>query len=117
MNCPYCQKDIPAENSGGPCPFCGKELSPRNKRWCPFFAVLFTPAIGTFVSESLKAESVAVGIAIFGSLIGGLICAGIMTYNLRRGVLSFLLNGFLMFCLSFIISCIGCTASSGFNGF
>src|SRR5262249_52156546 len=87
MNCPYCQSVLP-DGQAGVCPSCGRELkapppigvapalAPVRINWLLFFAVLLAPPLLSLVVArgGRDTEGLAIGTALLGGGVAGLIC-------------------------------------------
>src|SRR5450755_523679 len=107
MNCPHCQKELPANSGAAWCPFCGRDLLPNEAgsqpqpafeqnhvRWPKFFIFLLAPAICCFLALAVDVGGLAVFSALLGSLISGLICTRIImgainSTGLKRSMVHF----------------------------
>lgn len=130
MNCPHCQKVLPANYGATYCPFCGMgipvgesplpvngpSLATVRIHWSVFFAVLLAPAlltsISSFLGRGYDNESLSPGIAFLGSLAAGFACGIMVAFHIgkntaTRFVLGLLFSAaFAFFCL--ILSFFGC---------
>src|SRR6476469_8232621 len=93
MKCPHCQAEV-TESAAAVCPVCGKEIAPPLAApppaeaataqkssagyWLVFFAVLLAPPLLTLgaASGGRNAEGAAIGIALLGGGLGGIISGG-----------------------------------------
>jgi hypothetical protein len=129
MNCPHCQKELPANSGAAWCPFCGRDLLPNEAgsqpqpafeqnhvRWPKFFIFLLAPAICCFLALAVDVGGLAVFSALLGSLISGLICTRIImgainSTGLKRAMVHFGLA--IILCgLSFFLCFVGCISAS-----
>jgi|ERR1700722_881686 len=131
MNCPHCQQGLPADFSLEMCPHCGKDLpgehlraetpAPLGRvRWPLFFAVLFAPAVCSFIAMALNAGFWAVLSGLSGSLISGLACTWMVKRSLaaagRRSAALIFGIGVLLCGLSYFLSGLGCSGGASMSG-
>ena len=129
MNCPHCQKELPANDAAAWCPFCGRDLEPDAANlasqpafassyvnWPKFFVVLFAPPVCCFLALAVGVGGLAVIFGLFGSLISGLVCArmimeGINLAGFKKAATHFGLI-ILLCCLSCFLCFVGCMSAS-----
>jgi hypothetical protein len=121
MNCPGCQKELPGFSVATRCPFCGAELplpvfQPVWISWPKFFAVLFAPALGSFLAGAIRSGGLILLFGLLGSLVASLICArmlmkGVNLTGFRRALfhsgLALVLCG-----LTWFLCFLGCTGAA-----
>jgi hypothetical protein len=129
MNCPHCQKELPANYEAGWCPFCGRDLKPGQANppsqrafesnyvsWPKFFIVLLAPAVACFLALAVDVGGLAVILGLFGALISGLMCARMIMEGVNlagsKKALAYLGLAFLLCCLSCFLCFIGCISAS-----
>src|SRR5579863_7636547 len=92
MNCPNCQKELPADYAAARCPFCGHDLAvsgnesvqqplpPVRTHWLIFFSVLLAPVLLTILAVRLGAKngSASAGIAMIGEGAAGIVCGAML---------------------------------------
>jgi len=131
MHCPHCQQALPDEHSAANCPFCEQELARENRQEVGlaqtahlnlpvFLAVLFAPAVCSFVALTMNMGGLASMSGVLGSLISGLICTGMIMKEFQstgvRRALTSLAMGVLFCFLSFALSSLGCALGVNVSG-
>jgi hypothetical protein len=130
VNCPHCQKGLPENYGALYCAFCGKDLPPREVEsspvnelrqvsWPKFFAILFAPAVGCFLSLSLDVGAFAVLLGLIGSLVSGLICTRwimeiVKLFGYKRALAHFGL-AICLCSLSWFLCFLGCTGAESIS--
>jgi hypothetical protein len=128
MNCPHCQKPLPADWVSEWCPMCGRDLSPtdavppQNKppavrvNWLVFFSILLAPALLSVLVVLLGARqgNLAPWIAFFGGILAGIVCGAMLGFSLGRTRAARILLGLLLSIVMVVVcvgmSCFGCMA-------
>jgi hypothetical protein len=128
MNCPFCQKELPANHGGAYCPACGNDLplppgvarplDPGQKiSWPWFFVCLFAPVLLTMLSARLSSQAagVAVLIVLLGGPVSGGMCGVMLSRRLGRTTESRVLLGMLlvpvMMAVCVVMNFFGCVAA------
>ncbi len=120
MTCPHCQKEQPENYSADCCRFCGRDFSGESTpsvdlakiSWPLFFAVLFAPAVISFVSLAGNLGSLMVVATFGGSLLAGKICAAMLDQQRGYSTLAQLLITMALAALSFTLCFGGCMAGA-----
>lgn len=131
MNCPHCQKELPANYSANWCSFCGKdlpepasseqELPPVKFKWKLFLCVLLAPPLLTLLSAAAMHflilpdstnESLTPFVGLIGGGIGGIICGvliGLQSRNLAARVFLSIFMAAIMIPVCVTLCIFGCT--------
>jgi hypothetical protein len=129
MNCPHCQKELPANYGGVYCTACGNDLplapgvagplDPGQKiNWPWFFVCLFAPVLLTMITVRLPSQAggFAVLFVLLGGPISGGMCGVMLSRRLGRTAESKVLLGMLlvpaMMVVCVAMNFFGCVASS-----
>jgi hypothetical protein len=128
MNCPHCQKELPENHGAVYCLFCGRDLVPEETgilppifesnrfHWPKFCMVLFTPAVGCFLSLAMDVSGLALIFGLVGSVASGLICARMIMGSLhlagsKRFLVHFVL-AMLLCGLAWLLCFLGCAGGA-----
>src|SRR5271169_3341166 len=129
MNCPSCQKELPADYAAAWCPFCGRdfpdsradlvqhELSPVKTNWLIFFSVLLAPVLLTMLAvlSGAKNGNASPGIAFVGGGAAGIACGAMLGRKIGKTTPTRILFGVLFAVTLMVVcigmSCLGCLAS------
>jgi hypothetical protein len=129
MNCPHCQKELPATYAETWCPLCGRDLEPEGVgaparqafepgyvTWRKFFIVLLAPPVCCFLALAAGLELPAFLFGMFGSFVSGLWCARMIINGSNLTGFKNRLTQFgvamLLCCLSIFLCFIGCISPS-----
>lgn len=124
MTCPHCHKELPEDQKGKRCPFCGWRA--RRFNWLIFLCVLLLPALLTLLSAATMHftllntadDSISPIIGLVGSVVGGIFCgvtlARAFTQTEGTRVALSILFAPIMIIVCLTLSCFGC-ALGGYN--
>jgi hypothetical protein len=119
MTCPRCQKELPNDQKGNRCPFCGS--SRILFHWFIFLCALLLPPILTLLSAATVRhtvsqpvnENISPPIALISGAIGGIVCGFLLAFRATKDiplriVLSIVLSA-LMIVVCVMLCLFGCS--------
>jgi DNA-directed RNA polymerase subunit RPC12/RpoP len=122
MNCPHCQKELPASQAEANCPFCGGRLF--EKLHGPMFLLfLLGPAILTLISVPLFPDalgpngSVPIYIGLWGGGAGGVGCGVLLGRRIGRTLGTQIALGLLFAAIMAVVCITLCLVGCSAGGF
>jgi hypothetical protein len=93
MTCPRCHKEVPNDQKGYRCPFCGSSATAFT--WPVFLFSLLLPPLVTLLASLHNDESSA-AFGLIGGIVGGIGCGVMLASRIKRTAIEFLVFGIIL---------------------